>query len=267
MRYVAIGLLALGFLAQSLPAFAEKVLFFTPSRVEMNAKDKVEVVNVTNLSSIARAYSISMEDLVMTEEGITKKVDGFDYSARRMVRFVPRQFVLKPGERQSIRVMMRAPRDLPDGDFHSHMQFLENVSKRNEINADIEQEENTSIQAPLAYSTLIPVIVSHGEVKTTISANSAKLITDSNGKKAVEIELTRQGNGQGRAFIDVAYVVDGEEKTASPRSTTYIYRELDKRKKIMALQNSIPSGAVIRVSIYDDSSSGAEPVKVIDITP
>ena len=222
LRLFLIFTLVISAISLAAPAMAEKVLFFTPSRVLLNDQDRVEVVNVSNLSSIARAYSISVKDLIMTEEGVTSEVDSFEFSARRLVRFVPRQFVLQPGERQTIRVMTRLSKDLPDGEYHSHMQFLENVQKRDEINPKL-RDEGASMQAPLAYSTLIPIIISHGDIQTEIGANSAKIVDGRNGIKGVELELTRSGNGQGTAYIDTEYhFTDGTKATAAQRSTDYI---------------------------------------------
>ena len=265
LRFFLITALFISAVGFSASALAEKVLFFTPSRVLLNSQDRVEVVNVTNLSSIARAYSISVKDLVMTEEGVTQEVDSFDYSARRLVRFVPRQFVLQPGERQTIRVMTRLSKKLPEGEYHSHMQFLENVQKRDEINPEM-REEGASMQAPLAYSTLIPIVISHGNIDTQVGADSAKIVEGRNGTKGVELYLTRSGNGQGTAYIDTEYsFADGTTETAAPRSTAYIYRELSGRKKIVQLQLSEQKPVSVNVKIYDSTDEDAVPVKTFDL--
>jgi len=112
-------------------AHADKVLFFTPTRVVLNDTDKVEVMNITNLSQITRAYKISFQDQVMTYEGYTTSVDNFEYSAKRMLRFVPREFTLEPGERQTVRIMTRIRPDTKEGEYHTHVRFLEDVSQRN----------------------------------------------------------------------------------------------------------------------------------------
>ena len=68
----------------------------------------------------------------MTEEGVTAPVESFDLSAKRMIRYVPRQFTLAPGERQTVRVMSRIGPQTEDGEYHTHLRFLEDVTQRKE---------------------------------------------------------------------------------------------------------------------------------------
>ena len=71
---------------------AETVLFISPSRVFLNDHEKTAVINVTNTSEVARSYKLNIANLIMTPKGVTSEVDTFDYSAKRMLRFVPRKF-------------------------------------------------------------------------------------------------------------------------------------------------------------------------------
>jgi len=47
---------------------------------------------------------------------------------------VPREFTLKPGERQTVRIMARIGSNVAEGDYHTHVRFLEDVTKRDELN-------------------------------------------------------------------------------------------------------------------------------------
>jgi len=256
---IATGVVLLLFLK---PVLAEEILFFSPTRINLNNSNPVQTVTISNLSDIARAYSISVEDLIMTPEGITTPVDHFDYSAKRMIRFVPRDFVLKPGEKQTIRIMSRTGPDTAMGDYHSHMRFLEDVTKRQENNPP--PEGGALISAPLSYEAMIPVVLSHGQVQTIIGLKDAKI--EKNQKSAgykISLQLTRDGNGQGIAYIDTNYTApDGTRTAATVRRTVYIYRELNEVKKEyeFGLPEGTPVGGNISVSVFDNLSDGAKPV-------
>lgn len=251
-------------------AFADKILFFSPTRVTLSDKDKVEVINISNLSDIARAYKISFQDLVMTKDGVTTPVENFEYSSKRMMRFVPREFVLQPGERQTVRIMARVKPDTPAGEYHTHVRFLEDVSQRNEIN-EPKEGEGASIAAPLAYEALIPAVLSHGDVTTTLGMKNVRTSkVAENGHVKIDLDITRSGNGQGLAFVDTDYVTpNGSVTPATPRRTIYIYRELDERSKDydFALKENIPAGTKLKVTLYDSPSEDAQPVQdlVVDI--
>lgn len=248
-------------------SYADKVLFFTPTRVLLNDDKKVEVMNISNLSGIARAYKVTFQDQVMTAEGYTTPVDNFEFSAKRLLRFVPREFVLQPGDRQTIRIMSRLRPDTADGEYHTHIRFLEDVSRRNEINPERQQGEAT-IAAPLAYEALIPAVISHGSVKTTMDIKDAKISKAANGEYAISLMLTRQGNGQGVAHVVTQYVApDGSVTTVTPRRTVYIYRETNARKKDynFTLPADLPKGGKLQITLHDSKIKDAPTLKKITL--
>ena len=251
---------------------ADTVLFFAPTRVEIVDKQPVQEIRVTNMSGITRSYSIAMKNYVMNENGQTVEVDNFDYSAKRMLRFVPHQFNIKPGDQQIIRIMARFPDGTPDGQYHAHLEFLENVSKRkelNEHNENISAENRAQMNAQITYSTAIPVVISKGEIKTTIGMHDLHLGEDKNGQPEVSMILTREGNGQGNAYLEADYIApDGKTETrASVRRSVYIYRELNKRKNSFVLdllkKQDLQKGGQVRVKLYNRDVSEKDPIDTV----
>lgn len=242
-------------------AKAETILFFSPSRIEISDEKPVMVVNVTNTSSMARAYTISAEDLIMTDKGVTAPVDTFAYSAKRMIRFVPRQFVVKPGERQAIRVMARVPSGTSPGDYHTHLRFLEDMKKRAELNPSPPGDNKAAIQAPFEFEAMIPVIVSYGAVQTKLSLANASVRPSSQnaGDVTVTLDMRREGNGQGVAFIEFKHKETGT--LLGPRRTLNIYRELDALQKDFEvdLTDGI-RGGTLDVFVYDKNDPQAAPI-------
>ena len=100
------------------------------------------------MSSIARSYNLSLQNIIMNENGQTVRVDTFDYSAKRMLRFVPRQFDIAPGKKADCFVIMaRFPEGTQDGQYHAHLEFLENVTKRVELNQDATPENQAKAKS------------------------------------------------------------------------------------------------------------------------
>ncbi len=252
---------------------AETALFFAPSRVELSGEKPVDEIRVTNMSSIARSYRILLQDIVMSEDGGTNRVDGFEYSAKRMLRYVPRQFVLKPGERQIIRIMARYPEGTPDGAYHAHLEFLEDIGKRSEVNGldDDDVEARARMMAQISYSTAVPVVLSKGQLETDIDMADIVLGKDVNGVNELNLTLLRSGNGQGNALIDVDYVApDGSVKKAASQRSVAIYREIDKRyhKFILDLLNEgeLKAGGHLEVKLSNRDLSGQPPIKAMSVS-
>lgn len=258
-------------------AQAETILFFAPTRVEISDQNPVQEIRVTNMSNTVRSYTISTENIVMNANGTTVTVDNFDYSAKRMVRFVPHQFSVKPGERQIIRVMARFLPDTQDGDYHVHLNFFENLARSDEEQkkqADDQtstaQTENARANAQIAYSTSIPVIVTKGEAKTDVGFKDHNLFFDEQKRAHVGMVLTRSGNGQGTALVEATYTApDGKEAMAGVRRTAYIYREIDQRDYKFMLEllepGSVQKGGKITLKIYNKDTSQDTPVDSVVI--
>ena len=264
--FIAAVIAGIGF--TSAAVLADKVLFFTPTRVLLNDLDNVELINITNLSPLTRAYQVRAQDLIMTEEGVTAPVESFDLSAKRMIRYVPRQFTLAPGERQTVRVMSRIGPQTEDGEYHTHLRFLEDVTQRKELNKD-KPGQAATIAAPLAYEALIPVILSHGNVSTQVNMTNPRIVkTNVPNEYRIDVTMTRQGNGQGTAYVDTTYTdPSGNPIVATPRRTVYIYREIDQRNKdiVFQLPPGTPTGGNVTLSLFDSPDDGAPLINQLTI--
>lgn len=268
MRKIILGLcmvLIVSFAAIEAKA-AETILFFAPTRIEISDKSPVQEIRVTNMSSIARSYTISTENIIMSTNGVTARVENFDYSARRMIRFVPNQFEIKPGQRQIIRIMGRFAPDTADGEYHVHLNFLENLRRRDELNKTDSAPDNKAVaQAEIAYSTSIPIIVTKGEVKTDLTMSDLKLGQNADGQPELSMVLGRSGNGQGNAFVEAHYIApDGSEVMAGVRRSVYVYREIDRRDYSFVLellnQEQLQKGGKIKVDLYNKNVSTDKPI-------
>ena len=253
-------------------AQAGEVLFVSPTRVTLSEQNRVAVVNISNLSDVSRTYDIKTTDIVMGKNGTTSEVDNFDYSAKRIIRFVPRRFTIDPGKRQTVRIMTRMRSDIPDGDYHVHLNFEEDPKMQGigEDGTPNHQNGTAGMSAPLAYSTLIPVIVSHGDVSSKISMDAPKLSPAKDKVNTYNLHLTlhRSGNGQGTAVFKFEYLdPSGKTYPLGKKSTAYIYREINTRSytRPITLPDDVAKGGELVIQMYDANSDLATPLQTLKI--
>ena len=229
---------------QAQQALENSILFVTPHRVSIAPEEKIELLNVANKSDQKRRYDLQVVNQVMSEDGRTRRVDDFEYSAKKMLRFVPKRFTLEPGERQTVRVMARRSDSLVDGDYHSHLLFRE-VPLR-EQDADPASKENaqagnTSFEIQALYGVAVPIIVQHGNINSTISIESAELKKSENGKPYLQMRFNRTGNAEAAATMTVEHSRAGSANVKIAKDQwVRVYREVGFIEKAFALD--VPEG-------------------------
>ena len=232
----------------------DSVLFVAPTRLEMGPKDRIKTVVVTNKSERARRYDINIIEQEMNEQGLTETVEQFKYSAKSMLRFVPKRFTLEPNERQVVRVMVRRKANIEDGDYHSHMLFREvpvRPEKKKELIDTTKQQASFSI--PALYGLAIPVVVQQGNIESDVKITDAKLINN----ESLAISFDRSGNAEGTGRITVEY----GGKSIAQRQWIRIYRERDTITRLVKLdvpEGVTLSGGEIKIDLLDGVSDSFE---------
>ena len=197
-------------------AFAQmesSILFVAPHRILMNPTEKVEVINVANKSDQTHRYDLTLIDQVMNDQGMTLRQDTFDYSAKRMIRFVPKRFTLKPGERQIVRVMVKRPEGLADGDYHSHLLFREvplsvqDKQTLKDVRSEQNKEKKVNFEIRALYGVAVPIVVQHGKIESDILLGDASFIPATDKVTAsLSVKFERTGNAEAAGQVGLSYI-------------------------------------------------------------
>jgi P pilus assembly chaperone PapD len=123
------------------------------------------------------------------------------HSASKWVIATPSSISLKPGQGQKIRLLIRRPKGLENGEYRAHL--LVSQQPPADIAGGLQEtkeEEGLQINIVTVYSTSIPVIIKHGTVNASASLVKAERI---NNGKDIAITVNRKGNASFRGFITV----------------------------------------------------------------
>ena len=211
-------------------------LFVSPVRLIFDPSTNTSTMTVSNKTDETKYYEVTMLDQVMTASGGIQQLDTFDYSSKRMLRFMPRKIILAGGERQVVRVMAQRPADLPDGDYHTHI-FFNEVPAPISTTLPISGTEISPSKGPQFKVTTnggvgIPVIVQNGAISASLSLISASVIPLPAGAEpgtphSLSVNLQRLGNAEALAFLTVTTGdVASPTVLARPRQML-VYRERD----------------------------------------
>ncbi len=134
-----------------------------------------------------------------------------------MIRYAPRQVVLEPGVVQTVRLLVRKPRDLAPGEYRSHLLFQ--AIPPAAAGADIEaldlKEGEIRVQIRTIFGLTIPVIVRHGDLSATVTLSNVALKSpESPGSPPVlSLRLNRSGDRSVYGDIVITFKPDGGEDT------------------------------------------------------
>ncbi|MDH5710370.1 MAG: fimbria/pilus periplasmic chaperone [Gammaproteobacteria bacterium] len=181
-------------------ALANANLMVMPTRVVFEERTRTAQVTLVNNGTEQGEFRISFINQNMTDNGQFEavKADEKGMFANSMVRYSPRQITLAPGQSQVVRLMLRKPRDLEDGEYRSHLLFqsIPKASKSSVNTAVKSESENITVEIIPIVGISIPVIVRHGKLNAELKIGNAHIIpaSEANPAPSISIDMHRTGN-------------------------------------------------------------------------
>lgn len=186
---------ALAAMAATVPAFAAGDLLVAPTRVVLDGARGTEVI-LNNIDSVTATYRVSLEVRRMNPDGTldevaTEQATTAEQQALNMITYAPRRIELAPNQPQAIRIGLRAPADLPDGEYRVHMLFRA-IPDARPVTETQQANSGLSIALTPIYGVTIPVIIRKGALKATAAIGDAH-INRSSGQPELAMSLSREG--------------------------------------------------------------------------
>lgn len=174
-------------------AFAVRL---TLKRIVFEGSRRADVMTLVNDRAEAQTYRLRWQDMRMTGDNRLEpvsdgQVDAMLKPARDMVVFAPRRVTIAPGETQQIRLMLRKPAGLADGEYRSHLVVMpEKEAVRFD---DSGQNAGTSVDLKMLAGISFPVIVRQGKLTAAASLGDLRL-TRQGQDYDLQLSLKREGD-------------------------------------------------------------------------
>ena len=146
-------------------------LSILPARVVLEGRERSTEVMLKNIGHGHAIYRIYFCEMDMDENGELKerpRKEG-ELSAADLIRYSPRQVELAPGEVQTVRIQVRKPEGLADGEYRSHLMFQNVPAAEAAAPLEDDAEKRLSFKITTVMAISIPVIVRHGVVSGSVS--------------------------------------------------------------------------------------------------
>lgn len=199
-------------LALSWPAQADLMLH--PTRIVFDKNQRAAQVELINNGSKPASYRISLVNRRMTEAGQFEPADTPGEGERfadAMLRYSPRQVTLQPGTAQTVRIMLRKPAGLPDGEYRSHLLFdkLPDAEGSTSIESRGAQNGQIGVMMSALVGASMPVIVRHGNIDATVGLAGLALQRDAANNPQLLMRFEREGASSVYGDVSVTFTPRG----------------------------------------------------------
>lgn len=240
------------------PVQAAGDLLVAPTRIVLDGQRGTEII-LNNIGAETATYRISLELRRMNTEGrltavTSEEANKIEQAAKSMIRYAPRRVTLPPNQPQAIRIGVRAPQDLPDGEYRVHMLFRA-IPKAKSITEQTNPEGGFSIALTPIYGVTIPVIVRQGSLQATAGIANGRIEEDQDGKNFA-FDLSRTGDRS--TYGEIRITKPGLKEPLLVARGIAVYPEINSRKVALPIPNEIAEQLTGPVSVeyYEPRNAG-----------
>lgn len=214
----------------------------TVKRVIFEGSKRAEVLTVINNSDTQETYRMGWRHYKMTEDKALLAVDeenlpDFIKPSKDMVRFSPRRFTLPPRGSQQVRMMLRLPGGVEDGEYRSHLWIRPeaDVAAYRKESERLTKAGKTGVTMKMLAGVSMPIIVRKGKLDATAEIKNLAFRNKGDHIEATFV-LERVGNSSVYGDLDlVCNMGQGDEYLIKFLRGISIYTEVSFRNMVMKI--------------------------------
>ncbi len=196
-----------------LAAQARADLMLYPTRLLFEHNQRAAQIELINNGAEPATYRLSLVNRRMSESGEFQPAGTAapgELFAEPMLRFSPRQVTLQPGTSQTVRVMLRKPAELADGEYRSHLQFDKLADAQGSTSVETRAEPGAGIGVVLTalVGASVPVIVRHGATSASVALSHLELL-GAPAAPVLAMQFARGGNASVYGDLSVTFTPQG----------------------------------------------------------
>ena len=245
-----------------------QALRLTVKRIVFEGPKRAEFITVINNSDKEETYRLGWRHFRMTENSSLEFVPDDQLTddikpVVDMIRFAPRRFTVPPRSSQQVRIVLRTPANLPDGEYRSHL-WVHPEADVEELRAEaIERDRQRGVKQGVSLSMLtgvtMPIIVRKGAFEATASV--ANLNAAHNGG-FIDVSYSLLREGQNSVYGEVEYICNPDSTPYTLKLTrgVAIYPEVTQRNfnfRIPKLEG-VPACSNLAVSFVEAQGFAGE---------
>ena len=235
----------------NLTTFAQANLLVTPTRVELdNKREKSAVFSLVNKSNQTSRYEIYLEDKQLLPSGEFKVLESASSqsSITSFTRYSPRRVSLLPEQGTRVRLAVRPPKNIQQGEYRSYIVFHQiPLAPTNGEQAN-DETETLSLSVTAYLRIAVPVIMRVGELTAKLDIVNQQR-AESEGKQQLIVSVARQGERSSYGNIEI---FDNNDELVGSLNNAAIYTENNSRDFVITLNRHINSSTELLIKYVEN---------------
>jgi len=245
------------------PAPVQARIDIVPQKIVISPRERSTEITILNMFDRPGTFRVEAINYRQDEDGRYTDSEGSvtpPFDVTQHVRYSPRQFTLPPGGRQKIRLSLRKPADLPDGEYRFHVKTVRfgEPPAPDENAPDTDEEPEQRVKLTMNMGVTIPVIIRHGQTDASASLSDIKLIEGSrseSGYPELHTTIERSGNRSAMCIVKVLWAPQGEEeREIGFLRNVNVFTEVNERHLEIKLKESPYGDGTLRIELQDEET-------------
>ena len=254
LAILAAALALTGIAADVTPAQADVMIM--PTRIAFKDRDRMKSLTMANTSEERATFRLTFYHQTQQPDGSYRpdKADEVQqYDLSKMMQFSPRQVDLQPRGKQSVRLSVRRPENLPDGEYRTHLKLerLPPPAQKEPL------KKGAAVALAINVSFSIPVMLRKGVYDAKAKISNFRYIPSPDGNKPAKVNFTLDRTGKYSTLGNIKIYwtpPGGKERQVGIRNGVNVFPEVSQRKLDIDLTEKGISGGKMRV-VYDGADA------------
>lgn len=178
-------------------AAASGEILIAPYRVVFQDQSRVQEVAIVNTGDKRTTYRISLENKIWNEvkqgyDTVTEPRNGERF-ADQMIRLSVREVTLDPQESQTIKMQLRKPEGILDGEYRTHL-AVRAVPEIPEVKESEKPAQGVVVKLVPVYGLSIPIFVRVGALQAEANVKSSKFMINRDKVEVFNVVMERKGD-------------------------------------------------------------------------
>lgn len=275
MPRFSLRIAALALASVAPPALAAGDLLVAPTRVVLDGPRGSEVF-LNNVGQTPATYRISIELKRMLPSGELEEVapdaaNDKEKATLAMISYAPRRVTLAPNQPQAIRIGVRPPADLADGEYRAHILFRA-IPDAIAAAPSATPAQGVSIALTPIYGVTIPIIVRKGSLQATAAISDFRKVrvdpttnaivsgsSEASGEPPVDaISFTLTRSGDRSTYGRIRVTKPGVAKPLFEARGVAVYAEIGSRTVTLPIAPEVAAqlSGPTKVEYLEDADAG-----------